>query len=91
MANLGDNLWRHQKGKGHQVANANHTFQVAEDEWRRDIQLILWEAKWSGDWEIQLGRKNEGIQDCEKDPMIIAGELVCKGHYQWREQRPWWD
>ena len=32
MANLGDNLWRHQKGEGHQVANTYHTLRGAEDE-----------------------------------------------------------
>ena len=85
MANLGDDLQRHQKGEGHQVANAYHTLRRAKDEWRRVIWLILWEAKWSGDWEIQLGRKHGGLQDHEEDFMIIAGEFQCKGHCHQRE------
>ena len=32
MENLGDDLWRHQKGEGHQVANAYHMLWGAEDE-----------------------------------------------------------
>ena len=27
--------------------------------------------------KIQLGRKDRGLQGCEEDSMIIAGELPC--------------
>ena len=32
MANLGDNLWRQQKGEGHQVANAYHTLRTCDED-----------------------------------------------------------
>ena len=51
-----------------------------EDKWRWVILLILWEAKWSDDWEIQLGRKDGGLQDCEEDSTIIVRKFLCKGH-----------
>ena len=56
-----------------------------EDKWRRVIWLILWEAKWSDDWEIQLGRKDGGLQDCEEDSTIIVREFLCKGHCHKKE------
>ena len=80
-----------QKGEGHQVANAYHILWEAKDERRQVIRLILWEAKWNDDWEIQLGRKDGGLQDCEEDSTIIAGEFSGKDHCHRREQRSWWD
>ena len=59
MANFGNDLWGNQKGEGHQAANAYNTLQRAEDEWRRVIWLILWEAKWVVIGKFNLGEKTE--------------------------------
>ena len=65
----------HQKGEGHQVTNAHHSLRRTKDEQRWVVRLLLWEIEWSGDWQIQLGWKDRGLQGCEEDFMIIAGEL----------------